>query len=91
MIAANSDGVWNTRGQSLRLAVLPPFYRTWWFITLAALGVGGAGLALLAVPRRATGAGAGHAAGLRARADRLAGGERKRIAAELHDGLGQAW
>ena len=31
VIAANSDGVWNTDGRSLRIIVLPPFYRTWWF------------------------------------------------------------
>src|SRR4029450_4971952 len=39
VIAANSDGVWNTEGKSLRVVVLPPFYRTWWFLTLAALAV----------------------------------------------------
>jgi hypothetical protein len=39
VIAANSDGVWNTEWQSLRVVVLPPFYRTWWFRALAGLGV----------------------------------------------------
>ena len=34
VIAANSDGVWNTTGSSLQIVVLPPFYRTWWFVTL---------------------------------------------------------
>ena len=34
VIAANSDGVWNTTGSSLQVVVLPPFYRTWWFVTL---------------------------------------------------------
>src|SRR5262249_19523423 len=38
VIAANSDGVWNTEGQSLRVVVLPPFYQTWWFLTLIGLG-----------------------------------------------------
>jgi ligand-binding sensor domain-containing protein len=42
VIAANSDGLWNTEGKSLRVVVLPPFYRTWWFLTLAGLGVAGA-------------------------------------------------
>jgi PAS domain S-box-containing protein len=33
-IAANRDGVWNTRGASVAIRVLPPFYATIWFITL---------------------------------------------------------
>ncbi len=41
--AANSDGVWNDAGARLRVVVVPPFWRTWWFYTLAtavvALGV----------------------------------------------------
>jgi signal transduction histidine kinase/ligand-binding sensor domain-containing protein len=28
--AANSDGVWNEEGASVRLVVLPPWWRTWW-------------------------------------------------------------
>jgi len=31
--AANNDGVWNTKGTQLKLTVLPPFWRTWWFNT----------------------------------------------------------
>src|SRR5581483_11484597 len=40
IIAANSDGVWNEQGQSLRIIVLPPFYLTWWFLSLVALAAG---------------------------------------------------
>ena len=32
--AANEDGVWNDAGSSLAITVLPPFWRTWWFLTL---------------------------------------------------------
>lgn len=39
VIAANSDGVWNTQGQTLAFDVLTPFYRSWWFDVLAALTV----------------------------------------------------
>jgi signal transduction histidine kinase/ligand-binding sensor domain-containing protein len=35
--AANSDGVWNEEGFSLKLTVLPPWYRTWWAYVLFAL------------------------------------------------------
>jgi hypothetical protein len=35
VIAANSDGVWNEQGAALKIIVLSPFYRTWWFFLLA--------------------------------------------------------
>jgi len=37
--ACNEDGVWNERGASLYVTVLPPFWATWWFLTLTGLGV----------------------------------------------------
>lgn len=44
--AANSDGIWNTRGDQITLTVLPPWYRTWWAyglfaLLVAALATGG--------------------------------------------------
>lgn len=89
VIAANSDGVWNMEGQSLRITVLPPFYRTWWFLTLIALAAGGAVLGVFRyrirqLEQRQT--------AQRAFARRLIESqeqERQRIAAELHDSLGQ--
>jgi signal transduction histidine kinase/ligand-binding sensor domain-containing protein len=90
VIASNSDGVWNTEGQSLRIVVAPPFYRTWWFLTLIGLGV--AGLVLLIYEYRVRRL-------KRAQAEQQAfsrqliasqESERKRIAAELHDSLGQS-
>jgi ligand-binding sensor domain-containing protein len=89
VIAANRDGVWNTAGQSLRIRVLPVFYGTWWFLTLAALGVSGAVFGvfkyrLWQLEQRQ--------AAQRAFARQLIESqeaERQRIAAELHDSLGQ--
>ncbi len=89
VIADNGEGVWNLEGKSLRITVLPPFYRTWWFVTLAALAA--AGLIAMAWTYRV-------AQLTRAQAVQQAfsrqliesqEGERKRIAAELHDSLGQ--
>ncbi len=37
VIAANSDGIWNAEGASLQITVVPPFWRTWWFMTLVSL------------------------------------------------------
>ena len=33
--AANNDGVWNPEGISVRIAIRPPFWGTWWFRMLA--------------------------------------------------------
>jgi ligand-binding sensor domain-containing protein/PAS domain-containing protein len=34
VIATNCDGIWNTEGATLIIKVRPPFWKTWWFITL---------------------------------------------------------
>ncbi|MHC1766042.1 MAG: two-component regulator propeller domain-containing protein [Verrucomicrobiia bacterium] len=36
VIACNEDGIWNETGATLALAVTPPFWRTAWFLSLAA-------------------------------------------------------
>jgi signal transduction histidine kinase/ligand-binding sensor domain-containing protein len=89
VIAANSDGVWNKEGKSVRITVLPPFYRTWWFLTVVTLALGGAVFAafksrVAQLERRQ----AAHQAFARQLLESQEG-ERKRIAAELHDSLGQ--
>jgi len=33
---SNNDGVWNTKGASIKIIILPPFWRTWWFILCSA-------------------------------------------------------
>jgi len=89
VIGANSDGVWNNVGASLSIVVRPPFWRTWWFITLATLAVAGA--ALLVFESRLSRLRRAHAAQetFSRRLIESQEGERKRIAAELHDSLGQ--
>ncbi len=37
--ADNGEGVWNEQANTLRIVVLPPFYRTWWFLVLSVLVV----------------------------------------------------
>lgn len=31
---ANSDGVWNETGVALQIIIVPPWYRTWWFMLI---------------------------------------------------------
>ncbi len=37
--ACNEDGVWNETGSALAIVVLPPFWRTWWFLTITTLAL----------------------------------------------------
>jgi ligand-binding sensor domain-containing protein/two-component sensor histidine kinase len=36
----NSDGLWNRSGTSILITITPPFWQTWWFITLMAILIG---------------------------------------------------
>jgi signal transduction histidine kinase len=90
VIAANSDGVWNTEGARLAVSVLPPFYQTWWFEALVSLAVG---MTIAAVWRyRVSQYERAHAIQQAFSRQLIASHEeeRKRIAAELHDSLGQS-
>ncbi|NOT62643.1 MAG: hypothetical protein HOP19_20750 [Acidobacteria bacterium] len=98
--AANSDGVWSDTSAELPLTVIPPFYRTWWFLSLLLLAASAATFALyrlrigqlnrLHETREAFSQQLLESQEAFAR--RLIEAqehERQRIAAELHDGLGQ--
>jgi signal transduction histidine kinase/ligand-binding sensor domain-containing protein len=89
VIAANGDGVWNYKGAALRLVIIPPFWQTWWFQAFILMSVIGLGYLVyrwrIARLERAHAAQAAFSRQLIESQER----ERKRIAAELHDGLGQ--
>ena len=34
---SNNDGVWNEEGKSIKITIIPPFWRTWWFYTLCVI------------------------------------------------------
>jgi ligand-binding sensor domain-containing protein/serine phosphatase RsbU (regulator of sigma subunit) len=37
VIGSNNDGVWNEKGKSIKITILPYFYQTWWFRGLTVL------------------------------------------------------
>lgn len=89
VIAANSDGVWNDVGASIPVVVRAPFWKRWWFWLLCAgAGVGIAGFAVRGRVVQLKKKQAEREAFAR-RLIESQEGERKRIAGELHDGLGQ--
>jgi signal transduction histidine kinase/ligand-binding sensor domain-containing protein len=89
VIAANSDGVWNEQGATMQITVIPPIWRREWFVFLVAASLV-ATVTLLVRARinklqRARAAQEAFSRQLIASQEQ----ERKRIAAELHDSLGQ--
>lgn len=89
VIAANRDGVWNEVGATIQIMVITPFWRTWWFISGIVLVLAGA--FFLWYKRRILQLERAHRAQeeFSRRLIESQEGERKRIAAELHDSLGQ--
>ncbi|MDQ6788075.1 MAG: histidine kinase [Acidobacteriota bacterium] len=89
VIAANSDGVWNETGARLKIRVLAPFWRTTWFVVLCAL----AAIALVfSISRFRINQLKRRQLVQQEFSRRLLESqeqERKRIATEMHDSLGQ--
>jgi ligand-binding sensor domain-containing protein/signal transduction histidine kinase len=89
VIAANNDGVWNTGGAGVDIIIVPPIWRTWWFIVLACTAAGA--LMFLSYERRVRRLRREHAL-QKAFSQRLIDTqerERRRISYEMHDSLGQ--
>ena len=48
---SNNDGIWNQKGATLAITVLPPWWATWWFRSIIVLSVAGLIFGSLSVPR----------------------------------------
>jgi len=90
VIAANSDGLWNTDGATLRIVVVAPFYRTYWFYTLATLTAALILTSAYFYRVRQLQAINDERADFTRRLIDSQEHERRRIALELHDSLGQS-
>ena len=89
VIADNGDGVWNLEGQSLRLSVLPPFYQTRWFFALCVLAIGSAVLIVYKIRINRVERARLTQEDFSRRLINAHEDERRRVAAELHDSIGQ--
>ncbi len=87
--ASNSNGIWNQKGITIGITITPPFWKTWWFRTLLLISI----LSMVTyiykikidqLKRQTT---------LQQKFSKqlieFQEGEKKRIASELHDGIGQ--
>jgi hypothetical protein len=90
VIAANANGVWNTEGAAIRIVVKPFFYQTWWFLLGTILAIAGTVWLIahyrLSQVRKIAEARTAFSRQLITSQE----ADRKRIAAELHDGPGQS-
>ncbi len=87
--ASNSDGVWNERGTSVRIVISPPYWQTWWFLSaviLAFLSIGP-----FIYYRRVSALKKKQVIQQEFSRSLIESqeAERKRVAAELHDSIGQ--
>ena len=89
VIAANSDGVWNTEGASMVIAMRPPYWETWYFRILILCIVVLIIYAILWIRQRQQNRilEVQHTFSHQLIASTEV--ERKRIASELHDSIGQ--
>ncbi len=82
--AIGPDGQWNENTASLSFTVLPPFYKTWWFISLCLIGFGGIIAGGFRVYYRAKVA----AINRELETQQKINSERERISRDLHDNVG---
>ena len=89
MFATNSDGVWNERGTTLNVVIEPAFWKTWWFRALYIASF--LGFILLMYMREIAQMRKEKLIRLEFSKKQIESleAERKRLASELHDGLGQ--
>jgi signal transduction histidine kinase/ligand-binding sensor domain-containing protein len=87
--ASNNDGIWNTEGRSVKIIIVPPFWKTWWFRTIATLIVATFSFMIIQIRIGRLKKEKLTQQELSMRFIEFQEKERQRIASELHDSLGQ--
>lgn len=90
VIAANADGVWNNQGATIKIIVHPFYYQTWWFRGLLTLMIAVIIGFIYHYRMKNLRKIAEAQSEFSRRLIESQEAERKRIASELHDGLGQS-
>ncbi len=89
VIASNNDGVWNDEGATLAVTVVPPFWQKNWFFIMLILLVSGTGYFLFKRSEEKFKQENDRQKKFTEQLIESQENERRRIASELHDGLGQ--
>lgn len=89
VIASNGDGVWNNEGASVTISVVPPFWETWWFLSISLLGFMSIGPTIYFFRSKKLKSENERKKKFAEQLIDSQENERRRIASELHDGLGQ--
>ena len=89
-VLANNDGGWSQTPATVKIVVLPLFWRTWWFIAFCALGAAGLTFGFFGLRLRQLRRKQAEQQEFSRRLINAHESERRRVAAELHDSLGQS-
>ncbi len=89
VIASNDDGVWNTEGASLAITIIPPFWQTNWFYAFIAMLFLTSGPTVYYIRVKNLEKENERQKRFTEMLIESQEKERRRIASELHDGLGQ--
>ncbi|MDQ7063251.1 MAG: two-component regulator propeller domain-containing protein [candidate division KSB1 bacterium] len=87
--ASNNDGVWNEDGLAVKVVVIPPYWQKWWFRVLVLLAGGGLLFLMVFYRMRRLQLEKEAQEAFSRKLVTTQEQERRRLAGELHDGLGQ--